>query len=292
MLNETFNSIINAARNVFANRRTTGLIALVYAALLGSLYLFMATREASLAQVVFTFGLALAAVVLFFLLHAMIASSAARAGDDKAPSTAGSLIKQSIANSWKLIVITLPIIALGILIAYLLGRAKNYLGAGSTSELFESALGSRSRKPASPIDWRVAILSSIRYLAFGLALPLATIHLWLAVAREGLGSTIKRVGSHLAKAFAPQSVLVYVAGFLVFGLLPYWLLFRTTPNSRAWLEISFLVTRLVAVFALTLFGWVITVWALSLLSNQPAHLAETSTGSTVSSPHEPASEAV
>jgi hypothetical protein len=126
----------------------------------------------------------------------------------------------------------------------------------------------------------VATISCIRYLAFGLVLPLATIHLWLATVREGLWPAVRKIGTHLARAFAPQSVLIYIVGFLIFGLLPYLLLFKTTPTNKAWLEVALLVARLAAVFALTLFGWVITVWALSLFS----------TRSIPSSP-EPASEA-
>jgi hypothetical protein len=60
-----------------------------------------------------------------------------------------------------------------------------------------------------------------------------------------------------------------MAGFLIFGVAPYLLLFRVTPTKHAWLEISLLVVRLAVVFALTLFGWVITVRALSFFSTNP-----------------------
>jgi len=45
----------------------------------------------------------------------------------------------------------------------------------------------------------------------------------------------KKTGQLLARAFAPQSVLIYVAGFLIFAVVPYFLLFRTTPtNMHGW----------------------------------------------------------
>ena len=113
------------------------------------------------------------------------------------------------------------------------------------------------------------MLSSVRYLIFGLVLPLAAIHLWLATVREGLGAAIRKLNRHLSRAFAPQSVLIYMAGFLIFGVAPYLLLFRATPTKHAWLEVSLLVVRLAVVFALTLFGWVITVRALSFFSTNP-----------------------
>jgi len=130
----------------------------------------------------------------------------------------------------------------------------------------------------------VAIFSSLRYLSFGLFLPLATIHLWLAAVRDGLWPALRNLGKHLGRAFAPSSVLIYILGFLVFGVLPYFLLFKNTPNSRPWLEISFLVARLAAVFVLTLFGWAMTVWALSLSSTPPT----TSPSRTPASSAEPA----
>jgi hypothetical protein len=77
------------------------------------------------------------------------------------------------------------------------------------------------------------------------------------------------VTTHLARAFAPRSVLIYIAGFLIFGVAPYFLLFKTTSTKHAWLELSLLVARLVAVFALTLFGWAITVRALGQNSTSP-----------------------
>jgi VanZ family protein len=74
MLTETFHSITNAARSVIRSWKAMLLIGAVYAALLALLYLFVSIKEATLAQVTFTFVLAVAAPLLFFLLQAMIAS--------------------------------------------------------------------------------------------------------------------------------------------------------------------------------------------------------------------------
>ena len=71
MLTETFHSIAAAARNVFSNWRSMLLLAIVYASLLAALYFFVAVREASIAQVILTFALAIAAPILFFVLQAM-----------------------------------------------------------------------------------------------------------------------------------------------------------------------------------------------------------------------------
>lgn len=266
MLTETFQSIAVAARTVLRSWQSMLLIAIVYAALLAVLYFFVVIREATFLQVSLTFASAIVAPLLFFVLQTMIASQA----DEL---RVGSLLRRSLTSFWKLILISLPLIALAILILYLLGKAQGHFDANAraAAEALPRRLATtaRERDAAPPIDWRTALVFTIRYLAFGLVLPLAAIHLWLATAREGLGPGIIRLRQHLARAFAPQSVLIYIVGFLIFGVAPYFLLFRTTQNSRAWLELSLLVARLVVVFALTLFGWVITVRALALFSTNP-----------------------
>jgi hypothetical protein len=266
MLTETFQSIAVAARTVFRNWPSTLLIAIVYAALLAVLYFFVVIREATLVQVSLTFASAVVAPLLFFVLQAMVAG-------ETEETTAASLLRRSLASFWKLILITLPLIALGILIVYLLGKAQNHFDANAREAAaalpHRLAATANARDAATPIDWKAALLSTIRYLAFGLFLPLVAIHLWLATVREGLGPGIIKLRHHLARAFAPQSVLIYIAGFLIFGVAPYYLLFRTTQTKHAWLELAFLVARLLIVFALTLFGWVITVGALARYSTSP-----------------------
>lgn len=272
MLTKTFSSIAAAIRKVFANWSTLLLVAIVYVALLVTLYFFVAVREASIAQVTLTFALAFIAPILFFLLQAMIASGFS----DGEPVSTSALAKKSLTSFWKFLVITLPLIALAILVVYLLSKYQSHLAAtpDSATQLNPMA-SSRTRGTArAPINWKSAALSTVRYLALGLVLPLAAIHLWLATARDGLVAAVKKTGKLLARAFAPQSVLIYVVGFLIFAVIPYFLLFRTTPNKHAWLEIVLLAVRLAAVFALTLLGWVITVKAIALLTLKSDELPE------------------
>ena len=277
MLNETFQSIATAARSIFKNWQSTLLIAIVYASLLAVLYFFVVIREATFVQVSLTFASAIVAPLLFFVLQAMIASEAGE-------RSTGSLLRKSLTSFWKLILVSLPLIALAVLIMYLLGKAQIRLDANVRDAAVAlprriSTLGS-AREAAQPVDWKAALLSTLRYLTFGLFLPLAAIHLWLATAQEGLGAAIKKLKTLLARIFAPQSILVYVIGFLVFAVIPYFLLFKTVSTTRAWLEFSLLVARLAIVFALTLFGWVMTVKAIALLSardplpSQPEAAAE------------------
>ena len=266
MLTETLHSLATAARNLLRNWPSMLLIAVVYASLLAVLYFFVIIREATVVQVTLTFASAIVAPVLFFVLQAMIASEAGAL-------PLGPLLKRSLSSFWKLVLVTLPLVALAILIVYLLGKAQAHFDAGvrdaAAAVPRRLAASANSHEAPAPIDWRATMLSTIRYLAFGLVLPLAAIHLWLATVHEGLARAIRQIGTLLARAFAPQSVLIYLAGFLIFAVAPYLLLFRTTQTKHAWLELSFLVARLVVVFALTLFGWTITVRALALFTPAP-----------------------
>ncbi|HEV7743461.1 MAG TPA: hypothetical protein VGO56_00575 [Pyrinomonadaceae bacterium] len=269
MLTETFRALIAGTRKAFGNWRSLLLIAVVYGALLALIYLFVAIREATFAQVTLTFAFAVAAPLLFFVLQAMIMSGSASEPDQVRP---GFVLKKSLASFWKLILISLPLIALAILIAYLLGKAQNRFGQAPEAlnniphSLAETA---NSQRAARPVDWRVALFSTLRYLSFGLVLPLLAIHIWLATVSEGLGGAVKKIASLLSRAFSAQSVLIYIVGFLVFAVVPYFLLFKTTKTGHAWLELFLLVVRLAVVFALTLFGWVITVRALGLSNSTP-----------------------
>lgn len=266
MLTETFHSIATAARKVFTNWRALLLLAIVYAALLAALYFFLAVREASIGQVILTLALAILAPFLFFVLQAMVAGQADEV-------SAGSLLRRSLTSFWKLILISLPLVALAVLIAYLLSKAQTRWGIGISNpdepEISRRIASATKPHPARSIDWKVALLSTVRYLTLGLVLPLAAIHLWLATEHEGLLAAVRRITTHLGRAFAPRSVLIYIAGFLVFAVAPYFLLFRTMQTKHAWLEVSLFVVRLVVVFALTLFGWVTTVRALGQDSRSP-----------------------
>jgi len=277
MLTETIQSIATASRNVLRNWQAMLLIAAVYAVLLVLLYLFVAVREATVTQVTLTFTFAVVAPLLFFLLQAMIAAE----GSSSAGTGVGFVLRKSLTSFWKVVLISLPLIALAIGIGYLLSKAQNHFSSGVNDTLanLPHALSetARGQKKPNPINWRASLFSTIRYLAFGLFLPLVAIHLWLVTVREGLGAALRRIAHLFARAFAPRSVLIYVLGFVFFAVAPYFVLFKTTQTKHAWIELFLLVARLFIVFALTLLGWTITVRALgqaaSSLPEQPNEAA-------------------
>lgn len=261
MLTESFQSIVTATRQLLRNWSVMIVLAGLYASLIATLYLFATIREASAGQVVLSLVLAITAPFLFFVLQTAVASQTRNLN-------AGRLLRDALRNSWKVIAISVPLLALAVLLAYLLGKVQSYLGTGGP-ELSDVAaqyqLSTSSERPA--LRWSQVTLNALRYLSFGFVLPLVAIHLWVASVGEDFRATIRATRDLIAGAFAPHSVLIYTVGFVVFGVIPYLLLFKSTPASKAWMEITFFVARLLLVFILTLFGWVVTMSALAISAN-------------------------
>src|SRR5687768_10841732 len=253
MLTESFQSIANAARQVLRNWRSMIVLATLYAFLIGALYLFVTIREASTAQVFLSLALVITAPFLFFVLQTAGACES---------ESAKLLLRESLRGWWKLMVVSLPLIALAIGLTYLFGKAQMYFVAGGQLSEIAAQYQPNAGKPG--LSWTEVFLTGLRYLAFGLVLPLLALHLWIASVGGGLIKTLRSLNKVIVGAFAPYSVLIYMAGFLMFGVAPYLVLFKPTPLTIAWMEFSLFVARLVLVFALTLFGWVLTMRALAI----------------------------
>ena len=116
----------------------------------------------------------------------------------------------------------------------------------------------------SKVDSLLTLTTTLRYLLIGVVAPLLAIQLWVAAGTSGrLFSNVRKVA---VKAFAPQSVVVYVCGFLIFAIVPYVLITKKIGAEKAWLEFALLMARLTASALLILLGWVTTVGAISILS--------------------------
>jgi hypothetical protein len=259
MLKNVVSAMTTATRRLIGNWRALITFVGLYVALLLVLYLFFTTREASIGQLLLTLLTAIAAPVLFFVLQTLGISYTAR------EASLGVLLKQSLRQWWRLILISLPLLLLAWLIAYLLGQLELQVPAAMREAARTTVGTSRppSRDTTLPIQWLGVVVTALRFLLLYLALPLATIHLWIVTAREGLGAAIRGVGRSLARAFAPRAVLIYACGLVVFGVIPYFLIFTKTPVSRWWLEVTLLGARLALALLFILFGWVITLGALA-----------------------------
>ena len=268
MFSTAAKAIFNATRGLFRNWPALALIAAVYAALLITIYFFVSTREATVAQLVITLLLAVAAPILFFMLQAVGASYTVEAGT--------SFLLKSARSFWKLFIISLPVIALAILALYLLSKVQAHLAISSTAA--PSQLTSQTQVASPSIRWGLTALTAVRYLLLGVAVPLLLIQFWITVSNQGLGwlvtwrSLAARLREVAIKAFAPESFLIYAAGFLVFAVIPYVAIFKTIPSKLAWVEVTWLALRLLVSAAFVLLGWITTVGALSISASK---LAET-----------------
>ena len=231
MFSQTIKAAFSATRMLFGRWSTLIPVVVLYGALLLAGYLFVSTREATIAQLGVTLAVIVITPALFFVLQAVSVNY-----------TNGSpVLKKTVGDALRLVAISLPLIVLTVLTFKALGKIHSHL----------------------------TIVNTMRYLLAGVVAPLLTIQLWIAASRDGLGVLMRRLHRVAAKAVAPQSVLVYACGVLVFGLAPYLLIFHATKTNHAWLEVSLLGIRLIASALLILVGWVTTIGTLSLLtSNQ------------------------
>jgi len=254
-------ALVSAFRELFRRWGALLILLVLYLAMLGAIYLFFVTREATIGQLILSLLLALAAPVLFLIIQTMTARY-----NDGNPR-ARALLGDSLRDFWKLLVVSLPLILIAVLAIYLFRKVETVAPATAVRDAAR-ALPAPPR-PAAPkpqtASWQSVAVTTVEYLLFCLVLPLAAIHLWIGTAREGLKQTFKRSPRIIARAFAPQSVLTYAIGFVVFAVVPYFLVVTKTPASSAWLDAGLLVVRLLLAAVFSLVGWVVTMGALERL---------------------------
>jgi hypothetical protein len=268
-------SLTSASRELFRLWGVLIIMLVLYLAMLGATYWFFVTREATVGQLLLSLVLALVAPVLFLVIQTMSARY------NSGSQSAWSLLGGSLRDFWKLLVVSLPVILIVALAVYLFGKIETTAPAAAVKEAAR-ALPATPRPVApkpQPLSWQSVAVTTIEYLLFLLVLPLASIHLWIGVAREGLKSTFKRSLRVLARAFAPQSVVIYLIGFVIFAVIPYFLIVSKTPVNNAWLDVGLLLARLLLAAVFSLVGWIVTVGALAnrveeILTPKSSHASE------------------
>ncbi|HEX8141253.1 MAG TPA: hypothetical protein VF553_01570 [Pyrinomonadaceae bacterium] len=247
-----------AARSLFGNWRALLVLLVLYGVMVASAYFFIASREASLWQVLSTFTLAALLPILFFIIQ-VIGIRYVEAG-----TGTKELLRAAVRDFWKLIVVTVPLLLLAWLLVYLFGKFQPSVPA-AVSEAGRAGAAARPsvHSPAELFSWKEVILTTLRALLLYLVLPLLAIRLWINVARAGLGHTLRNLKSVAGLALAPGAVLVYALGLLLFGVIPYFLITTHLSRGGAWMEITLLGVRLLLASLFILFGWLITLGALS-----------------------------
>jgi hypothetical protein len=254
--------IMIASRRLLRTWRALALMAATYASLLAALALFVAMKEARLWQVLLTLVFAALAPALFYLLQAMMVNYAS------GEARASVLLRRSFGDSCKLALASVSLILLAVPFLYFLNKLQTYFPAHVPP--VQPARGAWSWQPLQPsvstpeqLQWSLLVFNTIRFLFCGFVLPLVAIHMWSATLRGGLLSALKSMQHHLSRVFAPEVVQLYTTGLMLFGLIPYVLLFMHTPASRPSVEIGLFTARLLLAFIFTLCGWAVTLDAVT-----------------------------
>ena len=275
MFKQTIQRIFATALQLLNHRSALAIFAALYAALLATLYGFVAIREATWWQVLLTLCFVTLAPAEFFVLQASIV--------DHARKRKLSWYR-ALSGSCKLAAVTVPMIILGLVLFVMLNRWQAHFPAPVmpvSSWLADSTWPVPSSQTApQPVHWPTLIFSTLRWLLFAVTLPLVTIHLWIeaandwhALVRGGARSIVTRTQRVLARAFAPESVLSYTIGLILFAMLPYALLFVHLPIKGTRSDFAFFMARLVLAFLFMLLGWALTITALARNVELPIDVA-------------------
>ena len=248
--------------NTLANPGALLVFAVIYALLLVASYIFIWIREATVSQVLVTYALMILIPIAFFALQAAIID---RTLDQK------FRWRIILIDTLKFLAVTIPVLLLVLFLYYLL----NKLAARYPAPVVVVAAPTPAAHPTTPtppvtppLHWPSLIFSTLRFALLGVAFPLATIHLWIAVAGSSLFSAgaksfFKRIGSGVATAFSSNSVLIYGLGLIVFFVLPYVALVPTFTINGNKTEFVVFSLRLLLAFLFSLIGWVVTLTALA-----------------------------
>ena len=242
----------SAIATTFANTGALLVFAIIYAFLLVASYIFIWIREATILQVLVTYALMIVIPISFFTLQAAIIN---RAIDQKL--------------RWRVILIDalkfLVVSILVLLVVWLLHYLLNKVSARYPAPVVAAPPAKQATPPTTPpLHWPTLIFTTLRFVLWGVAFPLAAIHLWIAVAGGEFRtlfakSIFKRIGSALARAFSPDSVLIYGLGLIIFFVLPYVILVPTFTINSNKMEFAVFGLRLLLSFVFSLIGWVLTL---------------------------------
>jgi hypothetical protein len=245
-----------SVRATLTNVRALLMFVILYALLLVSFYFFISTREATVWQVLVTYALLLLVPAEFFVLQATIL----KFGRDHSFAP-----KQIVTDAIKLFVVTIPIVIVGAFVWWLMYKLQARFPAPPAPSVFAPA-----PPKAQPIHWPTLLITTLRFVLFGVAFPLATIHLWIEASvcdvrasfAGGLKTIFGTIGRALARAFSSDSVFVYGLGLILFVLGPYLILFVPITVKGTKTDFAVFILRLVLAFVLTLIGWIVTVMTL------------------------------
>ena len=236
--------------------RTIALV-VVYALLLASFYFFISTREATVWQVLVTYALLFLVPALFFIFQAAILDFARQHK---------FAVKQLLPSALKLFLVTIPVVLIGAFIWWLMNKLQARFPAPPAPVVFAPT----PPKPQA-LHWPTMVITTLRFVIFGVAFPLVTIHFWIEASvcdvRASFAGGAKKIfgtmGRALGRAFSSEAVFVYGLGLILFVLGPYLFLFVPVHVKGTKTDFAVFILRLLFSFAFTFIGWIVTITTLT-----------------------------
>lgn len=247
-------------RSTLTNLRALGIFIVIYALLLISFYFFISTREATVWQVLVTYALLLIVPALFFALQAAILEFARGRTFD---------VKNLLLSALKIAAVTIPVLMVGALLWWLMNKLQARFPAPPAPLVFPP-----TPPKAPPTHWPTLLITTLRFVLFGVALPLATIQFWIEASvcdvrasfAGGAKTIFGTIGRALARAFSSESVFVYGLGLILFVLGPYLILLPRLTFTGTKTAFTLFVVQVIVAFLLALIGWVVTLTTLSKIA--------------------------
>jgi hypothetical protein len=231
----------------------------LYTLLLASFYFFISTREATVWQVLVTYALLLLLPAEFFVFQAAILGFARNQ----------KFVKGILGSTLKIAAVTIPVLIIGALLWWLMNKLQARFPAPPAPLVFPP-----TPPKSAPTHWPTLLITTLRFVLFGVALPLATIHLWIEASvcdvrasfAAGAKTIFGTMGRALARAFSSESVFVYGLGLILFVLGPYLILLPRLTFTGTKTAFTLFVVQVIVALVLMLIGWVVTIVTLARIN--------------------------
>jgi hypothetical protein len=251
-------------RSTLTNLRALGIFIALYALLLASFYFFISTREATVWQVLVTYALLLLLPAEFFVLQAAILEFA---------RARKFVLKNVLLSAFKIAAVTIPVLIIGALLWWLMNKLQLRYPAPPAPLVFPPA-----PPKAPPTHWPTLLITTLRFVVFGVALPLATIQLWIEASvcdvrasfAGGARTIFGTISRALTRAFSSESVFVYGLGLILFVLGPYLILIPRLTFRGTKTAFTLFVVQVIVALVVMLIGWVVTIVTLARVNASEA----------------------
>jgi hypothetical protein len=191
--------------------------------------------------------LTIAAAALFLLIQVM------GLGYTQIGVGAANLLKRSLRDCRRILLVSVPVILLAWLIVYLFGKADQ--------TFFSESLTAESKVRA----WGAVAVHGIRILLLYVILPLIAVHLWIEAVSQGVAAAFLESRRVVTRSLAPRSLLIFALICAVFGASAYFLLFQQATFQGPWTQLWAVGIKTALALLLVFIGWLLALGSLTEL---------------------------